>query len=60
MNITEEKMKKIYTLLEKNDVYYSSLSYGEEKEYKNRMDALYIDGDMSFDLMEEILQIVKS
>ena len=60
MNVTEEKMKKIYALLEKNDVCYSSLSYGEEKEYKNRMDALYIDGDMSFDLMEEILQIVKS
>lgn len=60
MNMTEIQMQQICSLLQENDVYYSQLTYGEEGDYADRMDALYLDGDVSFELMSKILEIVNS
>lgn len=59
MKVTDEQMKRICALLKENGVYYSGLIYGEEHDYEDRMDGLYLDGDVTFDLMEKILEIAK-
>ena len=59
MKVTDEKMERICALLSENDVYYSGLTYGEEGNYDDRMDALYLDGDVSFELIVKIAEIVK-
>lgn len=59
MEINDEKMRRVCALLNENDVYHSRLSYGEDRDYSERMDALYLDGDVTFELMEKIVEIVK-
>ena len=60
MNIltTKERMDCIITLLNKHDVYCCGI-YNPDNNYEERMDGLYIDGDVTFELMEKILEIAK-
>lgn len=63
MKATEEQIKLIVDLLEKEGVVCSPvLDFDSENEcgYNDYDDRIYIDGDITFDKMEEIVNLLKS
>lgn len=62
MKATKEKIKYIVDLLEKEDIVCNSVqNFDSENEYgyNDFDDRIYIDGDITFDLMAKIVEFLK-
>lgn len=62
MTATEEQINHILGLLEKEDIYCRSVqNFDSENEYgyNDYDDRIYIDGDITFDIMAEIVECLR-
>ena len=60
--VTEEQRRHIEEILAPYDIYISwPLNFEDETDYgyEERVDAIYIDGDISFDAMAEIVDYLR-